>query len=428
MQFRDIVFILFINLCGIVSAQVPSSDEFHSRYSLSEVVVLSRHNIRSPLAGKGSVIDRITPHEWFAWTSSSSRLSLKGGVMETMMGQYFHKWLMDEGLFSEDEIPASNEVRVYANSMQRTMATAHYFMSGFMPVANVSVEHHCKVGVMDSIFTPQITRISDEFCKTAFQQIAEMNGEQINMHKESQSSYYCVLNNTQNRLASNYASLCSVLDMLESLACIKGDTCRIIGPDTIWLRLDQEPQTTGSLKMAYSATDALILQYYEESDDLKASFGHKLNYNDWLQISEIKDWYGDLLLTAPIVAKLVAAPLLNEIAKELNTPNRKFSFLCGHDSNLGSVLAALGVSNYSLPNTIERKTPIGSKLVFEKWVDNNGKYFVSVFLIYHSSTQMRQSSYSDFIPTKYPIQIDGLSTNSDGLYSLEDILDKMKKD
>lgn len=422
---NKLFWILFAILCSNVSAQNSRSDIFHSRYTLSEVVVLSRHNIRSPLAGKGSVIDRITPHKWFAWTSSSSRLSLKGGVMETMMGQYFHKWLMEEGLFLEDEMPASNEVRVYANSMQRTMATARYFMSGFMPVANIPVEHHCEVGVMDSIFTPQITRISDEFCKTAFHQIAEINGEQVNMHKESQSSYYCVLNNAQNRLAPNYASLCSVLDIRESPACIKGDTCRIAGFDTIWLRLNQEPQTTGALKLAYSAADAMILQYYEESDDLKASFGHKLNYNDWLQISEIKDWYGDLLFTAPIVAKQVAAPLLNEIVRELNTPYRKFSFLCGHDSNIGSVLAALGVSNYSLPNTIERKTPIGTKLVFEKWVDNNGKYYVSVSLIYHSSAQMRQSSYSDFTPIKYPIQIDGLSTNSDGLYSLKDFLDKM---
>ena len=57
----------------------------------------------------------------------------------------------------------------------------------------------------------------------------------------------------------------------------------------------------------------------------------------------------------------------------MNTDSRKFTFLCGHDSNIASVDAALGVEEYSLPNSIEKKTPIGSKLVFEKWVDNAGK-------------------------------------------------------
>ena len=33
-------------------------------YTLEQVVVLSRHSIRSPLSGKGSVLGEITPHEF----------------------------------------------------------------------------------------------------------------------------------------------------------------------------------------------------------------------------------------------------------------------------------------------------------------------------------------------------------------------------
>ncbi len=66
-------------------------DGFHRRYTLEEAVVLSRHNIRSPLSGKGSVLSRITPHEWFAWTSAPGELSRKGGVLETQMGQFFRQ-------------------------------------------------------------------------------------------------------------------------------------------------------------------------------------------------------------------------------------------------------------------------------------------------------------------------------------------------
>ena len=65
----------------------PSRPEgFRDRYTLSEAVVLSRHNIRSPLSGPGSVLSRITPHEWFSWTSAPGELSRKGAVLETQMG------------------------------------------------------------------------------------------------------------------------------------------------------------------------------------------------------------------------------------------------------------------------------------------------------------------------------------------------------
>ena len=41
---------------------------------------------------------RVTPYEWFKWTSPGSQLSLRGGVLETEMGQFFRKWLVGEGL------------------------------------------------------------------------------------------------------------------------------------------------------------------------------------------------------------------------------------------------------------------------------------------------------------------------------------------
>ena len=97
------------------------------QYTLKQVVVLSRHNIRSPLSGRSSTLQRITPHEWYHWSSAPSELSLRGGVLETMMGQYFRKWLINEGLMQENEMPAEGTMRFYANSLQRTIATAQYF-------------------------------------------------------------------------------------------------------------------------------------------------------------------------------------------------------------------------------------------------------------------------------------------------------------
>ena len=84
----------------------------HEGYQLEQVVILSRHNIRSPLSGSGSALGTITPHEWFAWSSNPSELSLRGGVLETEMGQYFRKWLEAEGLFPENYRPEDGKVRI----------------------------------------------------------------------------------------------------------------------------------------------------------------------------------------------------------------------------------------------------------------------------------------------------------------------------
>ena len=61
-------------------------------YTLNQTVILSRHNIRSPLSGNGSLLDKITPYKWHEWSSGPSELSIKGGLLETEMGQYFRKW------------------------------------------------------------------------------------------------------------------------------------------------------------------------------------------------------------------------------------------------------------------------------------------------------------------------------------------------
>ena len=78
---RMIVFaVLFALLMGtgIVFAE-DSQERSLSRegYTLEQVVILSRHNIRSPLSGKGSVLGEITPHEWFSWSSNPDRKSTR---------------------------------------------------------------------------------------------------------------------------------------------------------------------------------------------------------------------------------------------------------------------------------------------------------------------------------------------------------------
>ena len=399
-------------LCpALAQAQLQRSEAFKGKYKLKEVVILSRHNIRSPLSTNGSTLSKMTPHEWTNWSSAASELTLRGGVLETEMGQFFRKWTIETGLFKDNYVPTIDEVNLYANSMQRCIATAQYFSSGFMPVANLRVNHRYVPSKMDPIFFPRLTKSTEAFRTEAMKPINAMGGKEglVGINKGLKDSYDLIT---------------KVLDMKQSEYYKKGEIKDFVNNDTqITLELNQEPGMKGSLKNANSASDAFILQYYEEPDALKAAFGHKLSLEDWTKIAKVKDVYGDVLFTAPIVAVNVAHPLLQYMYDELNAKDRKFTFLCGHDSNIASVDAALGVEEYSLPNSIEKKTPIGSKLVLEKWVDAAGKAYIAINLVYQSTDQLKQMSLLDLqhAPQVFSLKLKGLSQNTDGLYTFEDV-------
>ena len=381
-------------------------------YTLDKVVVLSRHNIRSPLSGGGSLLGDITPHEWFQWTSNPSELSLRGAMLETIMGQYFRLWLEEEGLFPENYRPDENAVRFYANAKQRTLATSRYFSAGLLPVAVVPVESHADYDTMDPTFNPVLTFVTDEYAADAVAQIAEAGG-------------VAGLEGIHAGLLDAIELLMDVTDMNESEAYKSGQFGDLLADETtINLELGKEPGMSSPIKTATSVADALTFQFYEMADDNAAAFGHDLTREDWVKIHSIVDTYTDTLFTAPLISVNVAHPLLQEIRNELTTEGRKFTFLCGHDSNVASVLAALGVEEYLLPDTVEQHTPIGVKLTFSRWLDGNGEARWTVELVYQDTDQLRGLTplSLDAPPVRYPLHFEGVEEDADGMIADADLL------
>ena len=403
---------LFSHFCLV---EVPAQDGwmerpigFHDRYTLEEAVVLSRHNLRSPFSGQGSALSRITPHKWFSWTSSPGELSRKGAVLESLMGRFFGDWMVAEGLFDKNAMPVEGQVRFYANSVQRTVATARFFAAAFLPIANIIVEHPYKVGTMDPVFTPAISRDDTLFVSTVTADIRELCSKPV---------------------AAQLEVLQQVLDMEESPAAANDSSYFHIDNTVISVARGKEPKLFGDISLAVAASDALTLQYYEEADDLAASFGHDLTREQREAIYGVTDWYEEALFGSPRVAADVACPLVATMLEELETPGRKFSFLCGHDSNLISVLSALRAEPYSLPDVLMKKTPIGGKVVVCKWRGADGEMYADINLVYATDSQIREATYLDLetVPGTYPIRLQGLKANSDGLYLLSDLTARFRE-
>lgn len=406
---------LALSMPFVAGAQGRRSDDFKKRYQLKEAVVLSRHNIRSPLSDSKSDLGRMTPHQWTKWSAGKSELTSRGGALETMMGQYFRKWAVDAGLFPENYVPTADDLNVVANSMQRCIATAQYFSSGFMPVGGVTVNHRYTPSKMDPLFNPQLTKVSPEFVEEAMRQIAAMGGEKG-------------IVGINEAVAPDYALAMEVLDIDESPMAKENDpklaATKNYNTEILLEQWKEPAMAPGSaLKELNAASDAFILQYYEEPDSIKAGFGHDLTREQWAQLAHIKDTYQDVLFTAPVVAVNVARPLIQYMYDELRSPDRKFTFLVGHDSNLSSVATALGVEEYELPEAIEKKTPIGSKLVVEKFVGPDGEEYADLNLVYQTVDQLRGMELLslDNPPMVFPLTLTGLERNADGLYKMADV-------
>ena len=82
-----------------------------------------------------------------------------------------------------------------------------------------------------------------------------------------------------------------------------------------------------------------------------------------------------------------------------------------------------------IEETIEKKTPIGVKLVFSKWKSGSGEIFWDVDMVYQTTQQLRNVDILDENdhPASVDIEFNGLKQNKDSLYSDKDLKNRLKE-
>lgn len=401
---------LFITLLLLVSSIIYAQQDL----TLVKVTIVSRHSVRAPLETYLSTLDEMTDkgYRWTRWSVPGSYLTLRGGALETLFGEYYRLWLDNEHFVLD-----TADIYFGASSKQRTIATARAFAAGMLPLMTIpvvyKVNENGKVGYLDQDYLPLLndrSTVDDSFDIAAFQAEA-----------------YRELGELQ---APSYTFLEKMLRMKHSDYARKRGTPHF--DPYVGVCLDfydkngkpLEPTMQGGLKDANMASDAFILQYYEMENAKDAAFGRRLSFNDWKRLAYIKDYYGDILFTAPIISVNISHCMLKRIQTEMLPEGHKFAFFCSHDSMIAAVLAALRVAPYELPNTIETQTPIGSKLVLEQWTETevpNPKKYVRARLMYQSTGQIRGMKPMDLDnpPISYDLSFIGLEKAQNGMYEYE---------
>ncbi|QIQ21033.1 histidine-type phosphatase [Zophobihabitans entericus] len=387
---------------------------------LEQVVVLSRHGIRSPLPQTKALLETITTHQWMPWQVKSGYLTQKGGLLEAYFGAYFRQWLDQRQLITLGQAISGQDVFVYSNSLQRTVATAQYFSTGAFAGEDVTVKHRYPIERMDPIFNPQIRDSRQEILMQIQQDIASQAGisESIERLNDELHSAYQIIEKILNYSASDYRQKHGYEQFIHI-------------PTSLSVISKEQPDIYGPINIATAVADAFILQYYEGVPESQIAWGNIQSQEEWKQLADIKNRYMDILFQSPFTATHLAMPLMHAIDGLFNSGNvpSKFTFLVGHDSNIASLLTALKFSSYQLPGQLE-STPIGGKVVLQRWRDSKTQqvYFKAEY-IYQTMQQIRQAEVLDLQnpPHSVNLLLSGVSESIPGFYHWQDFTHRLKQ-
>ncbi len=413
----------FLSGLGAVScnSHVSESDSLH----LEQVTIFSRHGARVPLASYEEDLSRVVGAglTWPIWPVQGGHLSFRGATLEYVAGENFRNEFLAEGLSL-----TPGDVYFCASPKQRTVQTSEAFAAGLLAGAGVEVHYKGAKDFSDGYLDPEFLPLFDyttapDFDWDAFRAEALREMDEMAARVDWDESYSFM----ENALAfktSVYAREAGKEHFDKSVS-FRVEKLTPAGKPA-------EPDVAAGcdLLLANRASDAFVLQYYEQDDYAlkKYKLTENLNYADFQRLAAIKDVEVDLVFTAPIVAVNISHNMLRMIKREMEAPGRKLTFMCAHDSSVASLLAALRVKPYQLDATtaIERKTPIGVKIVIEKWAEGR-EHYAKVYLAYYSTAQMRSGNPAELVGEagrlqRQPLSFEGLSPAANGMYRYEDLM------
>lgn len=368
-----------------------------AQFELEKVVIYSRHGLRSPVVKDQNDLDKLTPYQWAKWNVASGYLTPKGTLLETYFGQYLNQWFTANGLLTENRCATGEGIKVYANSVQRTMATAQAFIAGGFAGCNVTLEHRSAIGEEeDPLFELQVNNNDPDFLTQAKQNVdmAVLGGA----------------------VKKSYAVISEVVDYPRSAQCLQEGICDIAAiPDQAKIKNGEKPKLAGAVSLGKKLATSLLLEYYSGIDERNIMNGN-ISAEQWVAINQAKNAYYQALYgkNAPLAVN-VSLPLLRYLNEQM-AGNNKISVIVGHDSNIATLLAALQVQPYDLPEQWEN-TPIGGKLMFEVWKNKqNEARQVRLQYVYQTTQQIRQLTPLSFDnpPRHYPLIMQACQADSQG--------------
>jgi Histidine phosphatase superfamily (branch 2) len=117
---------------AVIAAVFISNAAAAADYELLSTVIVSRHGVRSPIAGTSSLAS-IAGDPWPSWPVPPGHLTPRGAELARLLGAYYRDYYVAQGLLPAQGCPQPGAVFAWADIDQRTRATAQSLLDGMFP-------------------------------------------------------------------------------------------------------------------------------------------------------------------------------------------------------------------------------------------------------------------------------------------------------
>jgi 4-phytase/acid phosphatase len=395
---------------ALFASTVPCAARAQTRDRLLFAVVVTRHGVRS-------ISKAPAQYEWAAWDPvPPSYLTARGYTLMTYEGAFYRVYFDTHGLSVNCATP---NVFVYADTDQRTLATARALVEGMCGKPNALPVFH----------DADTSRAKDDPLFDGTQWAASMR--RIDAAKSHAAVAAALLSSAivAAEQRTDYYGLQRILDSRCSGTCAPV----VQGGDAIRSK-EGLSELTGPLKTASTYAEDLFLERAQCRPSMRgvdlsqAMHLHVLAYD-----VNARNRYNPLVrggtLFAHIVAMLQAKA--GRAHGDIAIPDLsrdRIAFFSGHDTQLGALGGILNAHWMLSSGLVPDDMPPGAALVFQLYRDPKGEDRVRLRFVFET---MEQFGHYKLVPggvTSVPVAFDGCSGNDcsvslDRLAALSDAIE-----
>ena len=403
-------------IAGLVVLAASPAVQADGDEVLQKLVIVSRHGVRTPIPG-ASELANWAAQPWPAWSEPPADLTPRGAQLVTLLGRYYRQYLAEQAVVMAAGCPVRESVYVYADTTQRTKATAQALLDGF--AAGCGLAYRSKAdGGLDSLFHPLeagVCKLDPMIAQTRV--LERVAGD---------------LNRTTRDLRPSYDTLQTVLDCCKPALCSafgRGERCTL--PDLPTALLPQSDGKgiglLGALEIASTTSELLLLEYADGKPAADVGWGRATNAQ-MLQTWRLHTEAYDLMQRTPYLARKKGSALLWRVAAAVTSARQlgfgapdpavreaKFVAYVGHDTNIWNLASMMDVT-WLQPGWQRNQTPPAGALMFEVRETADKKLRVYTSYLAQSLEQMRSAAplTAEMPPARTPLRIPGCSTAAPG--------------
>jgi 4-phytase/acid phosphatase len=389
-------------LCGMSMAAHADAP-----LQLERVLLLYRHGVRSPLPGEIQ-LNEAAGKPWPVWQTPPSQLTTHGAAGMRLMGAYDRQRLASAGLFARHGCPAPAHLWFWANTDQRTIASAQSLAQGFAPGCDIHVGH-LPEGSEDPLFHPIEAHATSWNANEAVAAV-EAAGSQ------------------PDALTAPHADALAV--MASVMGCDPNDAKAWCSPGQLHGTLTA-PSISGEMKLSgpiattSGTAEAILMAYAEGMPEREVSWG-RIKSGQLESLSQLHALLFDIYARPDYMATRTASVLSQRILQMLQDDKApRLNVLVGSDNNIVALASVLGL-HFKMPGYAQDDPPIGGALGIELWRDQSGAHhYVRVFYQAQSLAQLRTLSHAP--PATQALLPPACAKPVHGLCRLEDVLPLLQR-